>query len=640
MIHRIHWHKMKKNLILFNFVLCLFLIFSNIFLYYIYMRDSYNETLQLSYSGAISQVEKSYETLISHAENVIKETVAYDFKFLQIAENPGNNAVGQMEMVKALEQILSRSNFLCEVSFWPSGGDTVYMAGTTHNGIEKTKNFNEIPLFQERENDTIQTSLDLQKQNEKAFLTQSIKVYINNIFYGILCGKIDIEAVSQYVLDKEITMEGHNEIYILDKKGQVIYPYNKIFEPNKKNFLYAETASNILDWRFVLQTPKTKFPFLNRNNSVYLFISLLLLGTSIGATMLVIGYLTRPLQMVSEHYARDFWNRILTGGIAIDQEAFAEMRRQAFVLEKTNYVVLVTEKVKPQERSDIRVACMGKDQYAVILRKPEASEEICRELLKEEPGAWIGVSERKNHVTSLQAAFIEASEALKYKFCANHHVIEWERIANAKPFQYDHELETKLVNHVITGDKEGAMQCLEQIFDAMHSSMIEDNLVVSVVYRLENAILRGANFLSLPFPEETHLPAEKLRSELKNFVESVCDAVNELNNTGQSSVWEQVLFEIERNFTQADFCLDYLAESLGMKKAYLSKCIKENTGDSFPEFINKKRIALAKLLLLDTEESVEAISEQLGFNYSYYFIRIFKKYEGITPKMFRDAHQE
>lgn len=638
MSHRLNWRTIKKSLLLFNLVLCLFLIFTNIFLYYVYMRDSYNETLRLSYSGTIAQVAKSYETLIDHAESVINEAGAYGSVFLQTAENVGGDTVGRMEMIKALERILSQSNFLREVSFWNCSSNLVYTAGAVHNGVVLLEEYPDAALFLNNMNSAVTLiTPQLQQRDSTVYLAIVLRIYGADQLYGMLAGSVDLNTVSQYVLDKEIATEGHNDIYILDQDGQVIYPYGAVFAPDTSRCLIAEASSDILDWRFVLQASQTRFSFFNRNNSIYLLVSLLLLGGSIGVTLLVINRLTRPLQIIQERYAGNFWRGILTGEIAVDEDAFEEMHRQEFVL-NVPYVVLAAENINPPSHPKIRAVRMQKDLFAIILRDVSAANSLCRSILQQNPSAWIGMSGRRNTATALQTAFIEASEALKYKFCADNHVIDWTRVISAKPFQYDHAMETALVNYVITGNQKEALVCLNKIFDSMHSSMIEDNVAVSVVYRLENAILRGVSFLSLPFPEETSLPVDILRSELERFVISVCEAVNELNNTDRTSVWEQVLFEIERNFTQADFCLDYLAESLGMKKAFVSKCIKENTGDSFPEFINKKRVALAKILLCDTDASVEAVAEQVGFNYSYYFIRIFKKYEGITPKIFRDTY--
>jgi AraC-like DNA-binding protein len=72
------------------------------------------------------------------------------------------------------------------------------------------------------------------------------------------------------------------------------------------------------------------------------------------------------------------------------------------------------------------------------------------------------------------------------------------------------------------------------------------------------------------------------------------------------------------------------------RKAYLSrnaffKWFREQFGITPLEYINRERIKLAKQLLADPRQSVTSVSLQCGFSDVNYFVRLFKKAEGITP---------
>ncbi|MDO7203715.1 helix-turn-helix domain-containing protein [Paraclostridium bifermentans] len=43
----------------------------------------------------------------------------------------------------------------------------------------------------------------------------------------------------------------------------------------------------------------------------------------------------------------------------------------------------------------------------------------------------------------------------------------------------------------------------------------------------------------------------------------------------------------------------------------------------------------AKALLEETDMTINEISDELGFSESGYFIKIFKKYEGVTPNLYK-----
>jgi AraC-like DNA-binding protein len=104
-----------------------------------------------------------------------------------------------------------------------------------------------------------------------------------------------------------------------------------------------------------------------------------------------------------------------------------------------------------------------------------------------------------------------------------------------------------------------------------------------------------------------------------------------------------------KNFNREHFLLDYiqghLTEKLGMdslsRKAYMSrneffKWFRQQFGISPLEYINRERIKLAKQLLGTQNTTVTEIAYQCGFTDVNYFVRLFKKSEGITPGTFRE----
>jgi AraC-like DNA-binding protein len=76
------------------------------------------------------------------------------------------------------------------------------------------------------------------------------------------------------------------------------------------------------------------------------------------------------------------------------------------------------------------------------------------------------------------------------------------------------------------------------------------------------------------------------------------------------------------------------------RKAYLSrnmffKWFKEQFGVTPLDYINRERIKLAKQLLADKRNNVSSVSLQCGFTDVNYFVRLFKKSEGITPGLYQ-----
>lgn len=78
-----------------------------------------------------------------------------------------------------------------------------------------------------------------------------------------------------------------------------------------------------------------------------------------------------------------------------------------------------------------------------------------------------------------------------------------------------------------------------------------------------------------------------------------------------------------------------IANGTHISKTALYNAVKKHTGSTVNEYINSVKIEKSKSLLLETDMSVEAIAEKLGFSSSAYYSILFKKLAGSSPSVFR-----
>lgn len=71
--------------------------------------------------------------------------------------------------------------------------------------------------------------------------------------------------------------------------------------------------------------------------------------------------------------------------------------------------------------------------------------------------------------------------------------------------------------------------------------------------------------------------------------------------------------------------------------AYLSALFKRETGMTIIGYLNKSRIEVSKILLASNNISVKEAAYSGGFNDEKYFMRIFKRSEGMTPLQYRGS---
>ena len=78
-----------------------------------------------------------------------------------------------------------------------------------------------------------------------------------------------------------------------------------------------------------------------------------------------------------------------------------------------------------------------------------------------------------------------------------------------------------------------------------------------------------------------------------------------------------------------------MADYCHVSTGYMSRLFSKEVGESYSVFLTKLKIDWAKALLETTDDSVNEISEKIGYSDAGYFIRVFKKIVGVTPLVYK-----
>ncbi|MGA2408585.1 MAG: AraC family transcriptional regulator [Bacteroidales bacterium] len=82
-----------------------------------------------------------------------------------------------------------------------------------------------------------------------------------------------------------------------------------------------------------------------------------------------------------------------------------------------------------------------------------------------------------------------------------------------------------------------------------------------------------------------------------------------------------------------------LAEMCNVSSDYFSRLFLKIMGTRPIEYINRKRIESAQILLITSDDPIEKIALETGIENISYFNRLFKKYSCSTPGEYRKLHQ-
>ena len=124
------------------------------------------------------------------------------------------------------------------------------------------------------------------------------------------------------------------------------------------------------------------------------------------------------------------------------------------------------------------------------------------------------------------------------------------------------------------------------------------------------------------------------KNRLSECAAFICNSKEEKENPLIKKVFGYIQEHIAENFS-----LDDAASFAGVSSFYLSKLFKEETGETFINYVTDRRLEKGRIMLCETELSIKEISAEIGYNDQNYFSRIFKNKFGISPTDFRNTNR-
>jgi AraC-like DNA-binding protein len=114
--------------------------------------------------------------------------------------------------------------------------------------------------------------------------------------------------------------------------------------------------------------------------------------------------------------------------------------------------------------------------------------------------------------------------------------------------------------------------------------------------------------------------------------------VESTNNTAKSDnhIVKIITQYIFKNYFRKIY-LSEISNMVRLSEDYIGRVFKKYTGMTIIAFISHLRLEKAKDLLSKTDLTIENISEMVGYNDVFYFSKVMKKSEGLSPREWRKA---
>jgi two-component system, response regulator YesN len=207
---------------------------------------------------------------------------------------------------------------------------------------------------------------------------------------------------------------------------------------------------------------------------------------------------------------------------------------------------------------------------------------------------------------------------------------------------YNHALDE--MKKVIIQEDEGQIgPYVEKWIDHIRHKKYHPDAVKSWVHKIVvdielkyNSLQHYINYSTERMHSEIHAlqKLEQIQTYLSAFLLKKLHMAQDIQRQSQrQEIWEAkkyVELHIGRRIS-----MDEVANHLHLNPSHFSRMFKKETGETFIEYVTRIKMEKACTYLSNTNQTIEDISYQLGYENTSYFSKLFKNYSGMSPVKFR-----
>ncbi len=265
----------------------------------------------------------------------------------------------------------------------------------------------------------------------------------------------------------------------------------------------------------------------------------------------------------------------------------------------------------------------------------------------------IAISDICQGIDHLSDMYKQTLEICNYRFIAgSSHILYSEDVAkqnkvnfNYPQVGYDNE---KFISYIKAGNDEEITRYIDSLFNELithgHNSslfiiMFVTSIYVQILNLLNTMDYSMESIFANPLDIYRSLTASQNIMNTKNTLKDVSLKVSHYLSSNQTSKLSSLIRKaksfIDLNYASPDLTLQSVAEHVNMGVCYFSSIFKQETDETFINYVTKVRIEKAKELLSTSKYKSYEVSYLVGYNNPTYFSTIFKKITGIPPSQYK-----
>lgn len=198
------------------------------------------------------------------------------------------------------------------------------------------------------------------------------------------------------------------------------------------------------------------------------------------------------------------------------------------------------------------------------------------------------------------------------------------------------------------GHYEKAVNLLSSYLNTSHKNYLIPSKIKSSVFTAMNLFL----MVDMVLAADSKELYQKLDSIVKDLLNSETREEVEYNTKIFCNIYlDHINLKVSKisppiqnaiNFIQDNYgnkiTLEDVANHVYLNSSYLSQLFKKEIGTSFGDYLTDIRIKQAKILIRESDKSMNEIAEKVGFANQNYFTKVFKKSVGLSPSEYKKCH--
>ncbi len=367
------------------------------------------------------------------------------------------------------------------------------------------------------------------------------------------------------------------------------------------------------------------------------------------------------------------WLEYLSGskflGGGVDENYSYYHQRLRFPTQEENYAVAIVKWRKEQtfdstienillllksELSLVKCLRLVEDSVLIIFKEVEdvyQARESLQQLQNKmestyEFSVFISIGGIFNHFRELPTYYHTALRLQKYLLIEGYGSCVDELTVRDRKSQDIYFERTLLRKYILQKANHSAIEYIDDLFinnmnmdcsiDSFYEIIVEISMLLQEIkkeYKLDNIKVLH----NLPDLINTLYEADDIYKVRTVFISEINAIIQYLHeeDSQYTPVVKSVIAEVQKNYKE-DMNLKTLSHKYYMNASYLGQIFLKEVGCSFAQYLNSKKMEVAKELILNTNMKMSDIAKEVGYSDISYFYRKFKQYYGTVPASLRE----